>query len=58
MFASVKKLFRRSPTSEAELREEEEARLRGQQEHRAAEQRKSDDQRGTEGFSQPYLGPH
>jgi hypothetical protein len=58
MFASAKKLFRRSPKSETEVREDEEARLRGQQEYRAAELRKSDDQRGIEGFSQRYLGPH
>jgi hypothetical protein len=57
MFDSLKRIFRRTPRYEAQLREEEEARVRGREESRAAEMRKSDDQRGTEGFGQRYLGP-
>jgi hypothetical protein len=57
VFGGLRKLFRRRPRTEADLREDEESRLRAQQEWRAAEMRKSDDQRGTEGFGQQYLGP-
>jgi hypothetical protein len=57
MFSRLKRLLHRRPLDEAELREDAEARLRAQQEWRAAEQRKSDDQRGVEGFSErlPYI---
>jgi hypothetical protein len=56
MFAKLRdKLARRRDPER--LREEEENRLRAQQEHRQAELSKSEDQRGVEGSSQmPPLG--
>ena len=50
MLSGLKKLFRGGSKTEAELREDGESKRRGQQEWRAAEMRKSDDQRGSEGF--------
>ena len=59
MFSRLRALFGRAPRDEARLRDDEEARLRAQQELRAAEQHKSDDQRGLEGSGArpPYFRP-
>jgi hypothetical protein len=59
MFAGLKRLFTRRPKDPERMREEAENRLRAQQEIRAAEQAKSEDQRGLEGAGErpPYFRP-
>jgi hypothetical protein len=57
VLGSLGRLFKRRRRDAEQLREDEEARLRGAAEWRQAEQHKSQDQRGVEGAGRmPPLG--